>query len=94
MPCIPGATPQSDDGRVLSAASSQVCGHAKGKRAEEVAGDASEPLGTYGARDAGRVPRVRGRSVARHAAAAAATAAGGWLAAAVVARPRLYSAAR
>lgn len=43
-------TPEPDDGRVLSAAGGQVCGHAKGEGAEEDPADPGESLEHRGRR--------------------------------------------
>lgn len=51
-------------------------------------------MGADGAGHSGHVSHLGVGAVARHAAAAVTTAAGCWLAAAAVAKPGLYSAAR
>lgn len=66
---VPDAAPQPDDGGLLRAARRQVRRYTKGKRAEEDASDAGEPVGAHLARAADGVPRLGGSPVTGHAAA-------------------------
>lgn len=91
---FPGATPQSNNGRLLSSSGSEIRGHAKRERAKEVPSDASEPMGADDAGDAGCVPGVGSGLVAGDAAATVAATAGSWVAAATAARTGLHAIAR
>lgn len=82
--CFPGPAPQSNNGGLLSATSSEIRRHAKRERAEEVPSDASEPMGAHNASHAGGVFSVGSSAFARDTTATASATAGSWAATAVV----------